>query len=92
MKILSSDIIHKTEAGCVFVGVRTEEEVEEIFTKICDNANNYKPDAKIDGVLIQEMAPAGLEVIIGMKKDHSLGLLLWWEAEAFMLRFSRMSP
>ncbi|MEA4963187.1 acetate--CoA ligase family protein [Lutispora sp.] len=73
MKILSSDIIHKTEAGCVFVGVKTEEEVEEAFTKICDNANHYNPDAKIDGVLIQEMAPAGLEAIIGMKKDPQFG-------------------
>ncbi|SKC36053.1 acetate--CoA ligase family protein [Maledivibacter halophilus] len=73
MKILSSDILHKTEAGCVFTNVKTEDELVEIFDKILYNAKFYKTDAKIDGILIQEMVPVGLEVIIGMKKDPQFG-------------------
>ena len=72
MKILSADIQHKTEAGCVFLGVE-KEEVEEKFAQIMENARAYKADAAIDGVLIQEMAEDGLEVIVGMKKDPQFG-------------------
>ncbi len=73
MKILSSDILHKTDAGCVFVGVRNEEELKTAFQKILENAKAYKPDADIDGVLIQEMADNGLEMIVGMKLDPQFG-------------------
>ena len=72
MKILSADIQHKTEAGCVFLGVE-KEEVEEKYAQILENAKAYKADAAIDGVLIQEMAAEGLEVIVGMKKDPQFG-------------------
>ena len=51
MKILSADIQHKTEAGCVFLGVE-KEEVEEKYAQILENAKAYKADAAIDGVLI----------------------------------------
>ena len=73
MKILSSDIIHKTEAKCVFVGVKNENEAKQTFNTIIDNAKAYKADAIIQGVLIQEMAQKGLEVIIGMKTDPQFG-------------------
>lgn len=73
MKILSSDILHKTDAGCVFVGVKNEEELKTAFQKILENAKAYKPDANIDGVLIQEMADKGLEMIVGMKLDPQFG-------------------
>lgn len=73
MKILSSDILHKTDAGCVFVGIKNEDELNITFHKIIENAKVYKPDAKIDGILIQEMAEKGLELIIGMKHDPQFG-------------------
>lgn len=73
MKILSSDILHKTDAGCVFVGVKNEEELKTAFNKILENARAYKSDADIDGVLIQEMADKGLEMIAGMKLDPQFG-------------------
>ena len=75
MKILSPDIQHKTEAGCVYIGVG-EEHVGKIYEEIMENASAYKADAAIDGVLIQEMAAEGLEVIVGMKKDPQFGPLL----------------
>ena len=73
MKILSSDILHKTEAGCVFVGVKDEDELCDTFVEILKNSKAYNQSACIDGVLIQEMAPKGLEVIVGMKKDPQFG-------------------
>lgn len=73
MKILSPDIQHKTDAGCVFLGIDSIEKVKESFDKIISNAKAYNSDAKIDGILIQEMAEKGLEVIIGMKKDPQFG-------------------
>lgn len=75
MKVLSSEILHKTEAGCVFLGIE-KKEAEEVFDRILSNANEYAPDATVDGVLLQEMAPSGLEVIIGMNKDPQFGPVL----------------
>lgn len=73
MKILSSHIIHKTEAGCVFLGVENAEQVRKVYRKILENAKAYDKNATIDGVLIQEMAAKGLEVIVGMKHDPQFG-------------------
>lgn len=72
MKILSSDIQHKTEAGCVFVGVG-EEDTEKVYEQILENAKSYDSQAKVDGVLIQELAAKGLEVIVGMNQDPQFG-------------------
>ncbi len=76
MKILSPDILHKTDAGCVFLDLKSGEELETAFHKIMENAKKYKPDARIDGVLIQEMAEKGLELIVGMKRDPQFGPLI----------------
>lgn len=73
MKILSPDIQHKTDAGCVILNVKNIEELEKNFIIITNNAKEYDSNAKIDGILMQEMAPKGLEVIIGMKKDPQFG-------------------
>lgn len=75
MKILSADIPHKTEAGCVFLKVE-EGQVGDTFEKISQNASVYAPEAVIDGVLIQETARNGLEVIVGMKRDPQFGPVL----------------
>jgi len=73
MKILSSDILHKTEAGCVFIGIKNEDEIRETYQKILENAKEYKSDAIIDGIMIQEMAKKGIELIVGMKLDPQFG-------------------
>lgn len=72
MKILSADILHKTDAGCVFVGVK-KEEVSFTFLRIMENAAQYKVDAVIDGVLVQELAEKSIELIVGMKVDDQFG-------------------
>lgn len=73
LKIVSPDILHKSDAGGVFVNLRTPEEVREAYNKIIGNAEKYKPDADIKGVLTQEMAPPSTEVIVGMTKDPQFG-------------------
>jgi len=73
MKIVSKDIIHKSDAGGVIVGIQTEQEVKDAFETIMRNAKNYKSDAVIDGVEVTEMVKKGLETIIGARQDVSFG-------------------
>lgn len=73
LKIVSPDILHKSDAGGVIVNLKTPEEVGGAYRRIIDNAKQYKPDAKIVGLIVQEMAPSSTEVIIGMTKDPTFG-------------------
>lgn len=73
MKIVSADILHKTEARGVIVGVKTPAEAVQAFDEIMRNAREYKVDAKIDGVLVQQMLSEGHEIIIGALTDPSFG-------------------
>jgi acetyltransferase len=75
MKIVSDQIIHKSDAGGVVVGLQNREEVEAAYRTITENARKYNPQALIRGVLVQKMAPKGEEVIIGMNR-YGLGPLL----------------
>ena len=65
LKIVSPDILHKTEAGGVLVGLKSAEEVSKGYETILANAKSYKADAKIDGVQVQQMLAGGQEVIVG---------------------------
>ncbi|RJE84512.1 acetate--CoA ligase family protein [Paracoccus onubensis] len=76
MKIVSQDILHKTDAGGVIVGVETADDARKAYDTIIANAKNYKPDADISGVQVQQMVPAGQEVIIGAVTDGSFGKLV----------------
>ncbi len=76
MKIVSPDILHKTEAGGVIVGVKSEEEAKAAYDKIVANAKAYRADARIDGVQVQQMLAGGQEVIIGAVTDSSFGKLV----------------
>ncbi len=73
LKVMSADIPHKTEAGAIKLGVRSETELATSFEEILDHAKKFKADVKIDGVLVQEMAGKGVEMIIGMKRDIDFG-------------------
>lgn len=73
LKIESADILHKTEAGGVALNLCREAEVEKAFNEIMSRARSYRPRAKIEGVLVQEMLRPGLEVIVGVKKDPVFG-------------------
>jgi acetyl coenzyme A synthetase (ADP forming)-like protein len=76
MKIVSPDILHKTEAGGVMVGVKTSAEVEKNYATILANAKKYKSDAKIEGIQVQQMLTGGQEVIVGAVTDGSFGKLV----------------
>ena len=76
MKIVSPDILHKTEAGGVLVGVKSAEEAAKGFDTIIANAKKYKADAQIIGVQVQQMLKGGQEVIIGAVTDDSFGKLV----------------
>jgi acetyl coenzyme A synthetase (ADP forming)-like protein len=76
MKIVSPDILHKTEAGGVIVGVKNAEEATKAYDTILANAKKYKADAKIDGVQVQQMLKGGQEVIVGAVSDGSFGKLV----------------
>ncbi len=76
MKIVSPDILHKTEAGGVLVGVKSAEEAAKGYDTIIANAKKYKSDAHIMGVQIQQMIKGGQEVIVGAVTDGSFGKLV----------------
>jgi acetate---CoA ligase (ADP-forming) len=76
MKIVSDQILHKSDAGGVIVGVESAEAARQAYDTILARARGYKPDAVVDGVLVQQMAPAGTEVILGLNRYPIFGPLL----------------
>lgn len=76
MKIVSPDILHKTEAGGVMVGLKNADEAATAYDQIIANAKKYKADAKIDGIQVQQMIKGGQEVIVGAMTDNSFGKLV----------------
>ncbi|GGK11077.1 CoA-binding protein [Streptomyces camponoticapitis] len=73
MKIVSPEILHKTDAGGVQIGVGSAAEVRAAFTTIVSNARAYDPNAQILGVQVQQMVPAGTEILIGTVTDPTFG-------------------
>jgi acyl-CoA synthetase (NDP forming) len=73
LKIVSPDIIHKSDAGGVMVNLKNAAEVSNGYGKIVENIRKYKANAKIVGILVQEMAPQSTEVIVGAIKDPQFG-------------------
>ncbi len=73
LKIVSPDIIHKSDAGGVIINLKNPAEVTDAYKKILENVKKYKADAKIVGLLVQEMAPQSTETIVGAIKDPQFG-------------------
>jgi len=73
MKIVSPEILHKSDAGGVKIRLKSTSEVEAAFDEIMKNAHEYNPNAVIDGVLVQKMVPKGREVILGVNRDPQFG-------------------
>jgi len=73
LKVCSSDITHKTDAGGVELNLKSEAEVKKAFDEVITRVRQWKPNAKIDGLLVQNMVPLGREVIIGMTTDPQFG-------------------
>ncbi len=73
MKIMSRDIVHKSDAGGVRIKIKTLDQAKQAFVEIMENAKKYNPDARIDGVLVEQMAKDGVEVILGATRDPVFG-------------------
>lgn len=73
LKIVSDQIIHKTEAKGIKLNLKTEDEVKKAYYEILNNAIQYDQNAVIDGILVSKMVPAGIEIIIGGIYDVQFG-------------------
>jgi acyl-CoA synthetase (NDP forming) len=76
LKIVSVDVVHKTDAGGVKLGLKTTVQVGKAWDEIMKSVKKAFPEAKIEGVSVQPMAKPGVEVIIGMSKDAQFGPVL----------------
>ncbi|MBI3329130.1 MAG: acetate--CoA ligase family protein, partial [Nitrospinae bacterium] len=76
LKVESPDIPHKTEAGVLRVGVQSEAELRQAYDEILRNARRYASNARVLGVLVQEMVRGGTEVIVGLSQDPLFGPIL----------------
>jgi acetate---CoA ligase (ADP-forming) len=76
LKIVSPDILHKTEAGGVKLGLSSPQDVSTAAADILASAKRYAPEARIDGVSVQQMIPAGIEIVLGVKNDRQFGPLV----------------
>ena len=76
MKIVSPDIIHKSDVGGVRVGINNDEELGSAYGKMMKDVTLAMPRCRIGGVLIQQMARGGKEVILGMNRDPQFGPLI----------------
>ena len=73
LKIVSPDIIHKSDVGGVIVDLKNADEVRQSYNHILQNVKKHDPKASIVGILVQEMAPSSTEVIVGAIKDPQFG-------------------
>lgn len=76
LKIVSPDVVHKTDVGGVQLNIKNDEEVKFSFELIIESVKKHIQDAKIEGILIEKMANKGREVILGAKRDKKLGPVL----------------
>ena len=76
LKIASADVVHKSDAGGVKLGLKTAVQVGKAYDDIMKSIKKAFPGAKIEGVSVQTMAKPGVEVIIGMSKDAQFGPVL----------------
>ena len=97
LKVESPDAVHKTEAGGILLDLRGASAIRAGFAKLQANLAEHSPQARFDGALVMPMAPPGLELIAGAKRDPSFGpvVLLGWGgtlAEAMEKVSLRLAP
>lgn len=89
LKIVSPDILHKSDACGVKLNLRTEKEVRQGYQQIIKNAHAYNPQADIRGVLVSPMAQKGLEIIIGTKIDEQFGPVIMYGLGGIMVEIMK---
>jgi acyl-CoA synthetase (NDP forming) len=73
LKVQSPDLIHKSDAGALALGLATDDDVRRAFQRLLTDVFAHQPGAAINGVLVQEMVSGGFEVLLGMKRDPTFG-------------------
>lgn len=73
LKVVSKEIVHKSDVGGVLVDLRTEEEVRSGFRRIVDNLKRQGLEGRMQGMLVQEMVKGGKEIVLGVSRDKSFG-------------------
>lgn len=76
MKVVSPDIVHKSDVGGVRVGIATSEAVADAFDLLSLRVSQRAPEARLEGIYVERMVPRGLEVILGMTRDPHFGPML----------------
>ncbi len=76
VKVASQDVLHKSDFGAIAVNIGNDQEMDSAYQRILGNVKKHTQNAAIEGVLVEKMAPKGLEVIIGMKRDPGFGPLM----------------
>jgi len=89
MKVVSPDVLHKTDVGGVVLNVNTGEEVERNYDAILRKIRASMPEARVSGVLIQRMVPQGKEVIVGAVRDIQFGPLMMFGLGGIYVNFLR---
>jgi len=85
LKIVSPDILHKSDAGGVRIKLNTAKEIRTAFKEILKNAHQYNPKADIRGMLVSPMADEGVEIIIGTKYDDQFGPVIMYGLGGIMV-------
>ena len=85
LKVDSPDILHKTEAGVVRLGLQNAEQVAAAYEEVMSNARTHAPAGTINGVLVQELVGGGTEVIVGVSYDDQLGPVLLFGTGGIMV-------
>lgn len=73
LKVISPDLLHKSDAGGIRLGLNGKTDIESAYHDMLTKIKSTNPNARIDGVLVEQMATRGQEVIVGMKRDPSFG-------------------
>jgi acetyltransferase len=89
LKVCSPDILHKSEAGGVKLGLAGKKQVADAFKAIMDNAARYRDSADIRGCVVSPMADAGVEVIVGTKIDPQFGPVIMFGAGGILVEILR---
>ena len=76
MKIVSPQILHKSDVGGIYLNLQNENEVMAAYERMFIEIGRKMPEARLEGVMIEQMAGSGQEVIVGMRRDAGFGPLM----------------
>ena len=75
LKIISEDVIHKSDSGGVQIGINSEDDMKTAYNNMMRSVTSYYPDAKIEGISVEEMV-TGVELLVGTSTDSQFGKMI----------------